>query len=72
MMSGDASLSTVIPFPCHNLLKEICDDATHGITNYTKIEEMKTYCMEFALLIPFAQKHQCTAVMINFVRCIME
>ena len=65
MMSSDASLSTVLPFSCHNLLKEICNDATHGITNYTKIEEMKMHCMEFALLILFAQKHKCTAMMVN-------
>ena len=37
-----------------------------------KLQEMKLYCIEFAQMISFSQHHQCTALTVNFAKCIIE
>ena len=72
MLSGDAAMSTLLPFKCHDLLLSICNEAMMGIFDNNKIQEMKLYCIEFAQLISFSQNHQCTAFAVNFARCLID
>ena len=43
MMSGDAALSSVIPFDCHDILHRCCEDIRNGIPVDMLLEEVKKY-----------------------------
>ena len=65
-------MSSLLPFKCHDLLLSICNEAMTGVFNNNKVQEMKLYCIEFAQLISFSHHHQCTALAVNFARCLIE
>ena len=48
ILPGDAAMSSLLPFKCHDLLLSICNEAMMGIFNNNKLQEMKLYCIEFA------------------------
>ena len=59
MLSGDAAMSTVAPFDCHELL-QVCYDCTLvGQTSEKDPKELKTYCVELVQLIIFGITHKC-------------
>ena len=70
-MSGDAAFSSVLPFDGHDLLLSICNDTMTGIFNQKKLAEMKTYSIEFSQLITLSEHHNCTALVVNFARCLV-
>ena len=72
MLSGDAALSSVVPFNSHDLLLSICNNAVTGIFNQKKLAEMKTYSIGFSQLITLSEHHNCTALVVNFARCLVE
>ena len=43
-----------------------------GIFNHKKLAEMKKYSIEFSHLITLSQHHNCTALVVNFARCLVE
>ena len=51
MMSGDAALSSVLPFYCHEMLHRCCEDIKNGLPVDMLLEEMKKYCVEVAHLL---------------------
>ena len=46
MLSGDAAMSTVVPFDCHELLQVCYDCALVGQPSEKDLQELKTYCVE--------------------------
>ena len=46
MMSGDAALSSVLPFDCHPLLQRCCQGILNGDPVDALLEHMKKYCVE--------------------------
>ena len=67
MLSGDAAMSLVAPFKSHDLLLLMCDHAIMGLIVQKEVEEMKHYCIELAELLVLGQKHNCTALGVNFI-----
>ena len=67
-----AALLSVLPFYGHDLLLSICNDVMTGIFNQKKLAEMKTYSIEFSQLITLSEHHNCTALVVNFARCLVE
>ena len=72
MLSGDAAMSSVAPFKSHDLLLLMCDNASAGLIAQTDVEEMKHDCMELAELLVLGQKHNCTALGVNFIRDLVQ
>ena len=48
MLSGDAAMSSVAPFPCHDLLNVCCDDALNNTLNDGDVQNLKKYSIELA------------------------
>ena len=46
MLSGDAVMSSVAPFPCHDLLGECCTDALNSRLQDGNIHKLKKYTIE--------------------------
>ena len=72
MLSGDAAMSSVAPFKLHDLLLLMCDHASAGLIVQKEVEEMKHYCIELAELLVLGQKHNCTALGVNFIRYLVH
>ena len=72
MLSGDAALSSVVPFNSHDLFLSICNNVMIGIFNQKKLAEIKTYSFEFSQLIILSECHNCTALVVNLARCLVE
>ena len=72
MLSGDAAMSSVAPFNSHDLLLLMCDHASVGLIVQKEVEEMKHYCIELAELLVLGQKHNCTALGVNFIRYLVH
>ena len=60
MLSGDAAMSSVAPFPCHDLLNVCCDDALNNTLNDGDIQNLKKYSIELTHLLVLCQKDKCT------------
>ena len=65
MLSGDAAMSTVAPFNCHELLQVCYDCALVGEPSEKDLQELKTYCVELAQLIIFGITHKCSLLRIS-------
>ena len=72
MLSGDAAMSSVAPFPCHDLLNVCCDDALNNTLNDGDVQNLKKYSIELAQLLVLCQKHNCTQFGVDFCRCLMR
>ena len=59
MLSRDAAMSSVAPFPCHDLLNVCCDDALNNTLNDGDVQNLKKYSIELAQLLVLCQKHNC-------------
>ena len=70
MFYGDAAMSSVAPFPCHDLLNVCCDDALNNTLNDGDVQNLKKYSIELAQLL--CQKHNCTHFGGDFCRCLMR
>ena len=51
MLSGDAAMSSVAPFPCHDLLQECCTDALNNRLQDGNIHKLIKYTIELAQLL---------------------
>ena len=60
ILSGDAAMSSAVPFPCHDLLNVCCDDALNNTLNDGDVQNLKKYSIELAQLLVLCQKHNCT------------
>ena len=72
MLSGDAAMSSVAPFPCHDLLNVCCDDALNNTLNDGDVQNLKKYSIELAQLLVLCQKHNCAQFGVDFCRCLMR
>ena len=72
MLSGDAAMSSVAPFPCHDLLNVCCDDALNNTLNDDDVQNLKKYSIELAQLLVLCQKHNCAQFRVDFCRCLMR
>ena len=72
MLSGDAVMSSVVPFSCHDLLNVCCTDALNNTLNDGDVQDLKKYSIELAQLLVFCQKHNCTQFGVDFSRCLMR
>ena len=70
MLSGDAAMSTVVPFDCHELLQVCYDCALLGQPSDKAIQELKTYCVELVQLIIFGITHKCQQFVKDFCKCL--
>ena len=56
MLSGDAPMSSVAPFPCHNLLGECWTDVLNNRLQDGNIHQLKKYTIELVQLLVCGQK----------------
>lgn len=66
MLSGDAAMSTVAPFPAHQIILTACADALANRRNMQGTEDLKHWAFEIADLLMLAQQHDLTEVITNF------
>ena len=66
MLSGDAAMSSVAPFPAHDILTTCCTAALNNTLNDMQIKELKRYGIEHAQLLILAQKHNCIQIVVDF------
>ena len=66
MLSGDAAMSSVAPFPCHDLLGECCTDALNNRLQDGNIHKLKKYTIELAQLLVCGQKYNCAQFAVDF------
>ena len=71
MLSGDAAMSSVVPFDSHKLLERCCNAAFQGQPTAKDIHELKTYCVELAQLIIFGYTHRCQQFVKDFCQCLV-
>ena len=72
MLSGDAAMSSVVPFPCHSLLNVCFTDALNNALNDGDVQNLKKYSIELAQLLVLCQKHNCTWFGVDFSKCLMR
>ena len=72
VLSSDAAMSSVVPFPCHDLLNVYCDDALNNTLNDGDVQKLKKYSIELAQLLVLCQKHNCAQFGVDFSRCLMR
>lgn len=68
MLSGDAAMSSVLPFAGHPTLHNCIRDVRAGQLAQKNAEEMRTYCVEIVDLLQVSVKHEC----INMITCFLE
>ena len=71
LLSIDTAVTTVIPFRYLDHLKECCDAVEAGEITSQQLYEMEGYSKEFSELIQASMLHNCTEVVIQFLRCLM-
>ena len=67
MMSGDAALSSVLPFDSHTLLQRCCEGISNGDAVDILLERMKKYCVEVAHILHLSVIHDITNMVIGFL-----
>lgn len=67
LLSGDAAISSVLPFACHQLILETCDKLSTYAAAGKLLHHLKSYCVEIADLLFEAQRHNSTPLCIRFV-----
>ena len=72
MLSGDAAMSSVAPFSCHDLLNVCCDDALNNTLNDGDVQNLKKYFIKLAQLLVLSQKHNCTQFGVDLCRCLVR
>ena len=72
MLSGDAAMSTVAPFECHDLLAVCYDSALVGQPSQKDLQELKTYSVELAQIIIFGITHKCQQFVKDFCKCLVD
>ena len=72
MLSGDATMSSVAPFPCHNLLGECCTDVLNNRLQDGNTHKLKKYTIELAQLLVCGQKYNCTQFAVDFCTCLLR
>ena len=72
MMSGDAALSSVLPFECHEIIQRCCEDIKNGVPVDLLLEEMKTYCVEVSQLLKLGIIHDFSNIVTSFVMYVLD
>ena len=72
MMSGDAALSSVLPFECHEIIQKCCEHIRNGIPVYMLLEKMNTYCIEVSQLLKFGIIHDFSNIVTSFVMYVLK
>ena len=72
MLSGDAAMSSVAPFPCHDLLGECCTDVLNNRLQDGNIHKLKKYTIELAQLLVCGQKYNCAQFAVDFCTCLLR
>lgn len=71
MLSGDAPMSSVVPFMSHGLLHHCIRDVRQGKAVTKHMEEMRTYGMDIVDLLQASVKHECVDVVTKFLEFII-
>ena len=80
MLSGDAAMSSVAPFPCHDLLGEWCtdvlnnrlQDALNNRLQDGNTHKLKKYTIELVQLLVCGQKYNCAQFAVDFCTCLLR
>jgi hypothetical protein len=72
LLSGDAAMSTAVPFPCHHIVKEICDNLSTGQCADRLLYRLRFYTQELVELFICAEREGGLDLVIDFVRCLLE
>ena len=72
MLSGDAAMSLVVPFDCHELLQVCYNYTLVGQQSEKDLQELKTYCVELEQLIIFGITHKCQQFVKDFCQCLVD
>ena len=72
MLSGDAAMSSVAPFPSHVTVLLACQnlDNPHSLNLY--LEDLKKYSVDLAELIHMSVKHHCTEITKKFLQLLIS
>ena len=70
MMSGDAALSSVLPFLSHDIIEDCLNDFEEDGPNPE--EKVETFCMEIAQLMIVSKEHGCKDICLNFCKYIIK
>ena len=72
MMSGDAALSSVLPFNCHEMLLRCCEDIRNGVPVDRLLEKMKKYCIEVAHLLKLGIINDFSNIVTSFLMYVLD
>ena len=73
MMSGDAALSSVLPFLSHDLIEECIKDMEgNAPTPHSKLLQVENFCIELAKLMIVSQKHGCSDLCLAFCKYLLS
>lgn len=72
LMSGDAALSSVLPFECHSIVEEIAEVWSRNGPIIHLVDQMKSFCPEFANLVKASALNDFMNCCLDFVLCVIE
>ena len=72
MFSGDAGVSSVMPFGAHNIVSDCCTDAQSDRRNIQGLDGLKHWCKEIADLLLLGRRFDCLDMISNFCTSIID
>ena len=72
MLSGDAAMSSVASFPCHDLLEQCYTDVLNSRLQDGNIHKLKKYTIELVQLLVCGKKYNCTQFAVDFCTCLLR
>ena len=72
MLSGDAALSSVVPFDSHRIIIQCCTDALNNTETANHMDKLKHWCMEVATLLTLGRRYQLLDLITNFCHSLID
>ena len=66
MLSGDAAVSSVVPFKCHDLLLSLVEDTWNYLRKEPDLLKLREYCVELSELLVLGLRNDCVEEVCNF------
>ena len=65
-------MSSVAPFPCHDLLGEFCTNVLNNSLQDANIHKLKKYTIELVQLLVCGWKYNCAQFAVDFCTCLLR
>ena len=72
LLSGDAPMSSVLPFQAHDLACSIVEDIRNGTIITQKLEALKEYSVEFSEIVVLGARNECIGMVGDFIEYLVE